>query len=107
MAGWEAGAVAAGSSEGGLFEYASDEEIIANLRALRAATPPDFRMVGPVVRDASTLDPRLRMTERVEGRPAIRYIGLERFAELAGAAGWAIERSLDGPMHQVVSLRKG
>ncbi len=99
-------AVAAGSSEGGLFEFASDEEIVANLKALREGTPADFVMVGPVVRDASTLDPRLKQMEHVPGRPAIRFIGLEAFSRLVRSAGWLIERSLDGPMHQVVSLKK-
>lgn len=99
-------AVAAGSSEGGLFEFASDEEIVANLKVLRQGTPADFVMVGPVVRDASTLGPRLKLMEHVPGRPAIRFIGLEAFGRLVRSAGWLIERSLDGPMHQVVSLKK-
>ena len=100
------GAVVAGSSEGGLFEFASDEEIVANLKALRLGTPEDCVMVGPVVRDAATLDPRLRVMEHVPGRPAVRFVGLDVFGRLAGAAGWTVARSLDGPMHQVVSLRK-
>jgi hypothetical protein len=97
-------AVAAGSSEGGLFEYAADEDIVANLFVLRNVTPPDCVMVGPVVRNAQTLDERLKISEQVVGRPAIRYIGLEAFQKLANQAGWSISRSLDGPMHQVVSL---
>lgn len=63
-------------------------------------------MAGPVVRDATTLDPRLVATEHVPGRPPIRYLGMARFAELAGRGGWRIARHLDGPMHQVVCLRK-
>ena len=99
-------AVGMGSSEGGLFEYATDEEIVANLEVLHACTSPDFRMVGPVVRDAQSSDPRLSTMDQVEGRPAIRFIGLEAFQKLAARAGWVIEQTLDGPMHQVVSLRK-
>jgi hypothetical protein len=99
-------AAVAGSSEGGLFEYASDAAIVANLQVLRTGTPADMRMVGPVVRDASTLDPRLKGTEHVPGRPAVRYIGLEAFGKLAHLAGWTIAQTLDGPMHQVVSLKK-
>jgi hypothetical protein len=98
--------IAAGSSEGGLFEFASDAEIVANLQALRLGTPDDFVMVGPVVRAAQTLDPRLKMLEHVPGRPAIRFIGLETFGRLVRSAGWMIEQTLDGAMHQVVSLKK-
>ena len=101
-----ANAVVAGSSEGGLFEYPADETIVANLQALRAGLPADGVMVGPVIRDATTLDPRLRGTEHVPGRPAVRYIGLEKFGALAARAGWTIARHLDGPMHQVVCLEK-
>jgi hypothetical protein len=104
--GFEKDSVMLASSEGGLFEYAADETIVANLKALSTGTPPDMAVVGPVVRDASTLDPRLKHTEHTPGRPAVRYIGLEAFAGLASLAGWAIDRSLDGPMHQVVSLHK-
>jgi hypothetical protein len=99
-------AVAACSSEGGLFEYASDEQIVANLDALHAATAPDFFVTGPVVRDAATLDPRLRASEHVPGRPAIRYLGLDAFTALASQAGWRLAGTLDGPMHQVVKLVK-
>ena len=63
-------------------------------------------MVGPVIRSAETLDPRLRGTEKVPGRPAVRYIGLDAFQRLAAPAGWTIARHLDGPMHQVVALQK-
>ncbi len=99
-------AVVAGSSEGGLFEYASDDAIVANLQILHTGTPGDMVVVGPVVRDAQTLDPRLRGTEHVPGRPAVRYIGLEAFEKLAHLAGWTIGQTLDGPMHQVISLKK-
>ncbi len=99
-------AVVAASTEGGLFEYASDKEIAANLQTLRAGTPEDVVVVGPVVRDSTTLDPRLKMTEHVKGRPAIRYIGLDAFQRIARSAGWTIGRVLDGPMHQVISLEK-
>ncbi len=99
-------AIMAGSSEGALFEYAPDEVIIANLKVLHVSTPADFVMVGPVVRDATTLDPRLKDTQHVEGRPAIRYIGLEPLRRLAASAGWVVKRTLDGPMHQVSSLIK-
>ena len=83
-AAFEYGAVVLGSSEGGLFENATDEEICANLHLLCDCTPDDCAMVGPVV----------------------RYLGLEHFGSLAESAGWKIECYEDGSMHQVVRLRK-
>lgn len=103
----EPGAAAAGSSEGGLFDYGSDEQIIANLVALHEATSPEFVMVGSVVRDLNTLDPRLRATVQPGGRPLIRYLGLEAFQSLARQAGWIVDRVVDSVAHHAVSLKKG
>ena len=99
-------AVVAVSSEGGLFEYAADDQIVANLAVLAGETPPETIVAGPVVRDATTLDPRLVATEHAPGRPPIRYLGLAKFVELAARGGWHIARHLDGPMHQVVCLHR-
>lgn len=96
--------IAAVSSEGALFEYAADDEIVANLKVIAECAPSGTFVVGPVVRDAATMDPRMRFSEHVPGRPAIRYIGLAHFTDLAGAAGWAVSDVKDGPMHQVVRL---
>lgn len=96
--------VVAVSSEGALFEYAADEDVVANLKVIGECAPSGTFVVGPVVRDAATMDPRMRFSEHVPGRPAIRYMGLAHFTDLAGRAGWAISDVKDGPMHQVVRL---
>jgi hypothetical protein len=101
-----AAAVVSVSSEGGLFEYATDEQIVANLAVLHDCAPADCVVVGPVVRDESTLDERLKASEHAPGRPGIRYLGLVKFAQLAARSGWRIECSADSPMHQVVRLGK-
>ncbi len=92
------------SSEGALFEYAADGDIVANLKVIAGCAPSGTFVVGPVVRDAATMDPRMRFSEHVPGRPAIRYIGLAHFTDLAGHAGWVISAVKDSPMHQVVRL---
>ena len=102
----EPGAVVAGSSEGGLFDYGTDGEIVANLGVLRDGTPDDFVMTGSVVRDENSMDPRLRATTRAAGMPAIRYLGLEAFSRLAGKAGWVVDRVIDSLAHHAVSLKK-
>lgn len=94
------------SSEGGLFDYGSDEEIVANLTALREGTPADFVVVGSVVRDTETLDPRLKGTTEPQGRPLIRYLGLKAFRLLADRAGWRVDRVLDSVAHHAVGLKK-
>lgn len=101
LGGLPADAVAAGSSEGGLFEYADDEIIVSNLVALRAATPPDFVMVGSLVRDDN-----LAWFTRGAGSLELRPRGLAAFGALVEGAGWAIRQTMTDPLYHVVTLKK-
>lgn len=102
----DAAGLVAGSTEGALFDYASDGDIAANLTVLRDRTPDDFVMVGSVPRSARTLDPRMAAVEDVPGRPNIRFLGIDAFGPLVRAAGWKVARSLDSVAHHAVSLVK-
>jgi hypothetical protein len=97
-----AGAVAVGSSEGGLFEYGSDDAILANLTAAREAGPPDFAMVGSVTRADRPIQ-RLRETSQ----PATRPRGLEVFRGLVARAGWRVERVIERPFSDQVVMVRG
>ncbi len=94
-----AGAVTVGSSEGGLFEYGTDEAILANLITAREAAPPDFAMLGSVTRADRPIQ-RLRETSQ----PATRPRGLEVFRALVGRAGWRVERAIERPFSDQVVL---
>ncbi len=100
------GAIGACSTEGGLFDYGSDQDIVANLQVLREGTPRDFAMVGSVVRDLGTLDARLHVTATGKARPMVRWLGLAAFEALAKKAGWKIARVIDSTAHHVVALHK-
>ncbi len=104
--GLERDAVMTGSTEGGLFDYGSDDAIVANLHLLHDCTPPDFIMVGSVVQDRDTLDPRLKMAPDFKNRPNIRFLGLDAFSGLASRAGWVVETSVSTLVHHAVRLRK-
>jgi hypothetical protein len=106
LAGLAPGAITAGSSEGGLFDYGSDEIIVGNLRVLHEAAPPDVTMVGSVIRDLDTLDARLHVTTTMKGRPAVRWLGLAAFEKLARQAAWTIVRTIDSTAHHVVALQR-
>lgn len=95
------GAVVATSSEGALFEYASDQEIIANLRALASQTPPDAFVTGSVTR-ADGASPYLNSFLRLPTRPR----SLESFSRLAQEAGFKIRSSVDRPFAHNVSLER-
>jgi len=101
LAGLEPDSVVVGSSEGGLFNYGSDQAIRANLVALREATPADFVMVGSLSWDT----PRARRFRRFS-QIAVRDFTREAFESLADEAGWALEQGIHSPTRQVVCLVK-
>lgn len=94
----EPDAVAAASSEGGLFQYGSDEVITANLRVLRDHTPADFTVTGSI----SPVTPENLRSRRMIRIP-IRHFQPDAFAALSQRAGWRVERLLEG--HRTHCLR--
>lgn len=98
----EARAVTLASSEGGLFEYGSDEDIRANLGTLRAGTDAAFRMIGSVTRADAPMQ-RLRTSSRVPTRPR----GLPVFRSLVEPSGFVVERAIERPFSDHVALAPG
>lgn len=91
--------VAAGSSEGALFEYGSDEAVSGNLKALHTGTPGDFCFCGSVTRD----------TEWNHSNPLwamLKPRTLETFGELAARAGWEVAQAEEDPNFYNVLLKK-
>lgn len=94
-------AIVAVSSEGGLFEYGSDDRIVGNLDVLRDHTPEDTIVVGSVTRDdgpAAHLDPPSGIV--------LVPRSLRAFETLAHRAGWTASRWIERPFSRQVSLRK-
>lgn len=85
------------SSEGGLFEYGSDEEIVANLTALRAGTPLDAFIVGSVTRDCEAVRANRQI---VASRPRT----IEAFRVLVEGGGWKLNQVIERPFSYHVSL---
>jgi hypothetical protein len=96
-----ADALCAISSEGALFEYGSDTDIVANLQALHAGTAPDAIVVGSVTRDDEPLR-SLPATDRAATRPRT----LDAFSSLAEDAGWSMHRVIERPFSYNVRLMK-
>src|SRR5580692_6122165 len=102
LEGLNAGDVACGvSSEGGLFEYGSDEEIVSNLRVVHAGTAADAIVVGSVTREGGVVRASL-IANRVTTRPRT----IEAFRVLAKRGGWRVEKVLDRPFSYNVRLVK-
>jgi hypothetical protein len=91
------GAIIAASSEGGLFEYGTDDAIVANLTALARARVP---IVAGSVTSAGEM--RRRMIAQTRFRLFPR--GLEGFAPLAERGGYAIAESRTAIVSEQVLL---
>jgi hypothetical protein len=92
-------ALIAVSSEGGLFEYGSDQDIVANLRALPSDPASRVFVVGSVTRDDEIIH-TLKLTSTAATKPR----GLSVFTSLAAQAGWQVTRSLARPLSDQVVL---
>lgn len=89
------------SSEGGLFEYGSDAEVVANLTALDAETGADAIVVGSVTRESALM----RASQSVH-RILLQPRTMDRFETLAADAGWAVKRAIERPLSYHVLLTK-
>jgi len=91
--------IAACSSEGALLEYGSDEQVVANLRALHDETAEDSVFVGSVTRT----DPASRELHRgVEA--ALKLRDMPEVDRLVNEGGWAISATADGPVNRSLKL---
>ena len=91
-------AAVAVSSEGGLFEYGTDDEIVANLDVLRDAAPPDGIVVGSVTR----ADGPAAFFDLFTVRPRT----LAAFRSLTERAGWSVARVIERPLSYDVCLSR-
>lgn len=92
-------AVIAGSSEGGLFEYGTEDAIVANLQALHRGGGDSVIMAGSVTRADAPIQ-RLHQTSSVATIPR----GLDAFRTLVGRAGWSVMRAIERPFSDHVLL---
>jgi hypothetical protein len=94
-------AVVGTSSEGALFEYGSDDEIVANLRALAASTPAGAFAVGSVTRGDG---PARQMDTPTRRRVAVRPRSADAFAAVVHRADWTIAQLIERPFSRQVVL---
>jgi hypothetical protein len=94
-------ALCAISSEGGLFEYGSDTEIMANLNAMHAGTGSDAIIVGSVTRDCEVV-----RVSQIANRVSTRPRTMEAFRSLVEQGGWVLSRVIERPFSYNVSLVK-
>ena len=97
-----AGDVVGISSEGGLFEYGIDQEIVANLEVLGDGTPHAAALTASLI-----LDDRVGRVMKEMSRMQLQLRTLDGLAALVGRAGWTVARTAGrGFVHDVVSLKQ-
>lgn len=94
------GTIVAASSEGALFEYASDDAVIANLKALRSSGRGVALVAGSVTR-ADKITHQMIASSRFKLVPR----GIDGFAPLAARAGFTIAHVESALVSDQVLLR--
>lgn len=99
------GWIIAVSSEGGLFEYGSDEEITANLHAIRDSCPGSpVSFSGSALHETEKLNPQVYEMIRSTG-VNVRFLGFPGLKKLTFATGWNIHRIVEeNPNYTVFSV---
>jgi len=94
------------SSEGGLFEYALDEEIVQNLNTFYSCAQNDMRIVGSLIRDINTVDPGILATMKITKIKA-RLLGVDGLKNIIEKTKWIIDRVIEDNLRYIVfSLKK-
>ena len=69
------------ASEGGLFEYGHDRDILSNLKALHGHPSDRLRVAGTIFRDIETVDPTLPAMADMTGG-GLRFLGVQGLENL-------------------------
>lgn len=94
------------SSEGGLFEYANDDEIVQNLNALYDCKQANMRIVGSLIRDIKSVDPGVHATLKIT-KIETRLLGVDGLKKILEKTKWTIDRVLENNLRYIVfSLMK-
>lgn len=95
------------SSEGGLFEYCSDEVIIRNLNALYSHSDDDIKIAGSLLHDVKEIDAGMVAALKISTNITPRLLGINGLKSIAEANKWKIEKIIEGnPRYLIFSLKK-
>lgn len=94
------------ASEGGLFEYGSDEEIITNLNSLYENSPDDMQIVGDTFHDITTVDPTIPAAVEVCGM-SMRFLGKDGLKSILEKTSWELDSIQEkNPIYVIFILKK-
>jgi len=95
-----------GTSEGGLFEYASDEEIKNNLDALYENSPDEMQFAGTVIHDIDQVDPTMAAMAE-ESRGSLQLRGIDGLRSILKKTKWKLDKTANkNPVYGIFTLKK-
>ena len=95
------------SSEGGLFEYCSDEVIIKNLNILYSYSTDDIIIAGTLLHDVETIDAGMLAALKISTKIKPRLLGIKGLKNIVENYKWKIESTIEGnPRYLIFALKK-
>jgi len=95
------------SSEGGLFEYCSDEVIIRNLNVLHNYSNDEIIIYGSILHNAETIDAGMLAALKISTKIKPRLLGINGLENVIKENHWIIKKSIvDNPRYVVFALEK-
>jgi len=94
------------ASEGGLFEYGVDQDIIRNLNVLYDHSSDCTRIAGTVVHEPNKVHATVPALAKATNA-GLRFLGVSGLTGLLEKTGWRLERVQEkNPIHAVFTLKK-
>jgi hypothetical protein len=94
------------ASEGGLFEYGIDEDIIRNLSVLYDHSPAGVRIAGTIVHEPNKVHATVPALAKATNA-GLRFLGVGGLTGLLEKTGWRLERVQErNPIYAVFTLKK-
>ena len=95
------------SSEGGLFEYCSDEVIIRNLKILYNNSVDDIIVVGSILKNIETVDAGIKAALRISTTINPRFLGIDGLKNVIQQNKWKLNSMIEGnPRYLIFALIK-
>jgi hypothetical protein len=95
------------SSEGGLFEYCSDEVIIDNLNKLFVHSANDLIIAGTLLHNSDTIDAGMKAALRISANIKPRLLGINGLKAIIEKTRWNLDSVAEGnPRYLIFSLEK-
>jgi hypothetical protein len=97
--------IVACSSEGGLFEYCADDDIINNLNCLYDNSSDDLTIVGDIVLELGKVNPAFPALLESSGNN-VRFFGIEGLKKILDKTNWKLDKTIEGnPCYLIFELK--